>query len=97
MSPHLTDSWIDGYGAFAGQPTAKPAASVIEALPLGGRIKVDPWNDHLTILKTDSVGPVADDEKKPFQITPFVIYLTRQRSAETPGATAAKFDVDTRP
>jgi len=101
LSPHLTDSWINGYAVFAGQPaSANPAGDVIEALPLGGRIKVNPWNDHLTILKAESVGSVAEDEKKPFQITPFVIYLTRQKeiaSAETPGATAAKLDVDTRP
>lgn len=100
LSPHLTDSWINSYAVFAGQPVANPAANAIEALPLGGRIKVDPWNDHLTILKAESVGSVAEDEKKSFQITPFVIYLTRQReiaSAQTPGDTATKLDPDTRP
>jgi Peptidase family M48 len=99
LSPHLTDSWINSYAVYAGQPVTNPAANVIEALPLGGRIKVDPWNDHLTILKAESVGSVAEDEKKSFQITPFVIYLTRQReiaSAQTPGDTATKLDLDTR-
>jgi hypothetical protein len=38
---------------------------------------------------------VAEDEKKPFQITPFVIHLTRQKSADAPGATAAKLDLGT--
>ena len=98
LSPHLTNTWISGSGLFVGQPDdSKAATNLIEALPLGGRIKVNPWNDQLTILKAESVGSVAEDEKKPFQITPFVIYLTRQRSAETPGATAAKLEVDTRP
>jgi hypothetical protein len=53
------------------------AASHIVALPLGGRIKVDPWSDHLDLLKAKPVGSVAEREKMPFEITPFVLYLTR--------------------
>lgn len=101
VSPHLGDSWIISSAAFSGQPSdAKPTANVIAALPLGGRIKVDPWNDKLTILKAEPVGAVAEDEKKPFQITPFVFYLTRQEgspSTEAPGAAAAKLDIAAKP
>lgn len=53
------------------------SASHVVALPLGGRIKIDPWDDHLVLLKTKSIGTVPDREKMPFEITPFVIYLTR--------------------
>jgi len=51
--------------------------NVIAALPLGGRIKIDPWNDQLRMLKSKSVGVVAEAENTPFQITPFMFYLTR--------------------
>lgn len=51
--------------------------NVIAALPLGGRIKIDPWNDQLRMLKSRPVGTVAEAENTPFQITPFMFYLTR--------------------
>ncbi len=50
---------------------------VLAALPLGGRIKMDPWSDELTMLKAKPVSIVAEREKMPFEVTPFVIYLTR--------------------
>jgi hypothetical protein len=52
----------------------RPTVNVTAALPIGGRIKVDPWNDQLMLLKAKSIGVVAEDEKKPLQITPFVFY-----------------------
>jgi hypothetical protein len=53
---------------------------VLAALPLGGRIKMDPWTDELTMLKAKPVSIVAEREKMPFEVTPFVIYLTRDQS-----------------
>lgn len=111
ISPHLGDrvstSWSIASAVFATQaPQEKPADSekptgaVIAALPLGGRIKVDPWNDQLRMLKSKPVGTVAEAENTPFQITPFMLYLTRQGDnppAEPPSAEAAKLDTDTKP
>jgi hypothetical protein len=56
----------------------KPAGTEIVALPLGGRIKIDPWKDNLTMLKSAAVTGVAARDKMPFEITPFMFYLTRQ-------------------
>ena len=53
---------------------------VLAALPLGGRIKMDPWNDELTMLKAKPVSIVAERERMPFEVTPFVIYLSREQS-----------------
>jgi Peptidase family M48 len=66
--------------------------NVLAALPLGGRIKMDPWNDELTMLKAKPVSIVAEREKKPFEVTPFVIYLTREpsRSTQAPPAVATE-------
>ena len=66
-----------GSDKAAAPPEEKPAANAISALPLGGRIKVDPWNDQLRMLKSKPVGTVAEAENAPFQITPFMFYLTR--------------------
>lgn len=57
---------------------------VLAALPLGGRIKMDPWNNELTMLKAKPVSIVAEREKMPFEVTPFVIYLSREQSRSTP-------------
>ena len=49
----------------------------IAALPLGGRVKIDPWNDKLELIKSKPVGTVAEREKMPFEVTPFMPYLIR--------------------
>ena len=51
----------------------------IEAYPVGGHIRVNPWNDQLQMLK-EPVGTVVPHEKKPFQITPLAPYLRWQES-----------------
>ena len=58
----------------------KPEANQIVALPLGGRVKLDPWDDTLALLKSQQVGNITESEKMPFEITPFVLYLTRVSS-----------------
>ena len=49
----------------------------IAALPLGSRIKVDPWSDQITLVKTRPLELLSPREKMPFEITPFMLYLTR--------------------
>src|SRR5215470_16849104 len=49
----------------------------IAALPIGGRVKMDPWNDKLDLIKSKPVGTVAEREKMPFEVTPFMPYLMR--------------------
>jgi len=55
----------------------KQNPQMIAALPLGGRVKMDPWNDKLELIKSKPVGTVAEREKMPFEVTPFMPYLTR--------------------
>ncbi|MDQ2843863.1 MAG: M48 family metalloprotease [Acidobacteriota bacterium] len=50
----------------------------IAALPLGSRIIVDPWSDHLRLFKAPTSTLASPKEKMPFQITPFSVYLTRE-------------------
>jgi hypothetical protein len=49
----------------------------IAALPLGGRIKVDPWSDQVELSKAKPVALTSAREKMEFEITPFFPYLTR--------------------
>src|SRR5437867_2408969 len=58
----------------------KQNAQKIAALPIGGRIKMDPWNDKLEMIKSKPVGTVAEREKMPFEVRPFMPYLTRYGS-----------------
>jgi hypothetical protein len=81
--------------APAGPTTSTPDQNQIVALPLGGRIKLDPWDDRLSMLKAKPVGAVAEREKMPFEVTPFVLYLTRDSSNSTnPGAVSAESKID---
>ena len=53
----------------------------IAALPLGGRIKLDPWSDQVELEKAKPVALASAREKMPFEITPFFPYLTRLSTA----------------
>jgi hypothetical protein len=101
ISPHLGNRFQAVSAVFSAQTSEeKPAANIIAALPLGGRIKIEPWNDHLQMLKSKPVGTVAESEKMQFEVTPFVLYLTRQGDhslTEAPDAISARSDSDTKP
>jgi len=110
ISPHLGDrvqtNWSIVAAVFSTQSTdevqsarAKTTGPAVAALPLGGRIKVDPWHDQLRMLKSKPVGTAAEAENLPFQITPFVFYLTRQGETTRPQVEAVatvpeKFNLD---
>jgi hypothetical protein len=57
----------------------------IAALPLGGRVKLDPWTNRVELLKTKPVPLRSAREKMPFEVTPFFPFLTRlQGNAAAP-------------
>jgi hypothetical protein len=49
----------------------------ISALPLGSRIRVDPWSDRIEMLKVKPVHLLSAPEKMPFEVSPFFPYLKR--------------------
>ncbi len=62
----------------------------LAALPIGGRVKMDPWSDKLEMIKSKPIGTVAEREKMPFEVTPFLPYLVRYGSdASKPIAASA--------
>jgi hypothetical protein len=56
----------------------------LAALPLGARVKLDPYTDHVTLMKTIAATPNSPREKMPFEVTPLLPYL---RSCAEPPAT----------
>ncbi|HET9408305.1 MAG TPA: M48 family metalloprotease [Candidatus Sulfotelmatobacter sp.] len=49
----------------------------IAALPLGGRIKVNPWDDKAEMVKASPVAITSARDKMPFEVTPFFPRLAR--------------------
>jgi hypothetical protein len=93
VSPHLGNRVPEpGELKSVALPDSKSNPQKIAALPIGGRIKLDPWNDKLEILKNKPVGIVAEREKLPFEVTPFMPYLTRYGSDTTKPAQAVAAD-----
>src|SRR2546422_9807363 len=85
ISPHLGDRVPVIGDLRSSMPVdQKQNPQMIAALPIGGRVKLDPWNDKLELIKSKPVGAVAEREKMPFEVTPFMPYLMRY------GAEAAK-------
>jgi len=49
----------------------------VAALPLGGRLKLDPWGDRVEMIKAAPVTITSARDKMPFEVTPFFPRLTR--------------------
>jgi len=49
----------------------------IAALPLGGRVKLNGWDDHAELTKTTPVAVTSARGKMPLEVTPFFPRLTR--------------------
>jgi hypothetical protein len=55
----------------------------VAALPLGGRVKINPWNDTAEMVKAAPVAITSARDKMPFEVTPFYPRLTRYDSSNT--------------
>jgi hypothetical protein len=79
-------------------PDQKPNQQMIVALPIGGRVKLDPWSDKLELIKSKPAGTVAEREKMPFEVTPFMPYLMRfTTEAAKPIAASTTAQPDAKP
>ncbi len=89
IRPHLGNSFAGGKSLrmsslLAGAPELDAKRlDQIAALPLGGRIKVDPWTDQAELSKAKPVALTSAREKMEFEITPFFPYLTRLSTGGT--------------
>lgn len=60
----------------SGPQLEKQRLDQIAALPIGSRLKLDPWNDHLAMMNLAPVALASTQEKMPFEVTPFFPYLS---------------------
>jgi hypothetical protein len=83
IRPHLGNGLAEGKSMrmsalLASAPQLNPqSVDQIAALPLGGRIKLDPWTDQVELAKAKPVALNSARENMPFEITPFFPYLSR--------------------
>jgi len=62
---------------FASAPALeKQRLDQIAALPLGSRIKLDPWSNQLTMMNANPVALMSPRDKMPFEVTPFFPFLS---------------------
>jgi len=61
----------------------------VAALPLGGRVKVNPWNDTAELVKSAPVTITSARDKMPFEVTPFYPRLARWSTPAVTPTTAA--------
>jgi hypothetical protein len=57
----------------------------IAALPLGGRVKLNPWDDKVELVKSQPVAITSARDKMPFEVTPFFPRLTRTGTTDNSG------------
>jgi hypothetical protein len=79
FSNDFGSSHLVGMQAFAKAPKRlrMDQPDQIAALPLGSRIKVDPWSDRIEMLKNKLPALESAAEKRPFEVSPFFPYLKR--------------------
>jgi hypothetical protein len=83
IRPHLGNSFAGGNAVrISSLISSTPALDdkrldQIAALPLGGRIKLDPWTDRVELSKAKAVTLTSAREKMEFEIGPVFPYLTR--------------------
>jgi Peptidase family M48 len=89
IRPHLGNGLANGQSIrmsalLNAAPKLEPRKlTQLAALPLGSRIRMDPWSGSIELIKTKPVALTTPEEKMPFGLTPFFPYLTRLSS---PGA-----------
>ena len=85
MTPHLGTGLTDHNGAvnhlvalMNSAPALEPAKlDQVAALPLGGRVKLNAWDDRVELIKMAPVTMTTAREKMPLEVTPFFPRLTR--------------------
>jgi hypothetical protein len=77
INPHLGNRVSLSSALLNAAPTLDPTKiDQISALPVGARIKLDPWNDHVELVKAKPIPLLSAREKMPFEVTPFMPFLT---------------------
>jgi hypothetical protein len=96
INPSLGNGVYLGQQLMTSAPQLQPGKiDQIAALPIGARLKVDPWDDVVSLLEAKPVPLYSAREKMPLEVTPFMPYLTwyEKPSASTTAGDPTKADV----
>lgn len=94
LTPHLGTGFTDRKGTMDrmvalmnSAPTLVPdKLDQIAALPLGGRVKLNAWDNHVELIRTTPVAITSGRGKMPLEVTPFFPRLTRYGAVVSPTA-----------
>lgn len=96
ISPHIGNRvFISDQLLSTGPALAPDKLDQIAALPIGARLKLDPWTDRVDLLKAKAVPLLSAREKMPFEVTPFEPFLTRYEKPNSASADQTKPDMAT--
>jgi hypothetical protein len=87
LTPHLGNA-LAAQGLVIRMPDVMNAAPALDmnkldqiaALPMGSRVKLNPWNNRVELIKTQPVPITSAREKMPFEVTPFFPRLQRMNA-----------------
>ncbi len=82
IQPHLGNRMANGNTTrmaalfSSAPPLEKQRIDQVSALPIGSRIKLDPWSNQITMMNVNPVALLSPREKMPFEVTPFLPFLS---------------------
>lgn len=89
LEPHLGNRFANGSNSVRMNALVNQAPEIdankidqIAALPLGGRLRVDPWTGTASLVNSKPVALLGAREKMPFEITPLFPHLVRLAPTE---------------
>src|SRR5215469_15308239 len=97
LTAHLGDGFTDKKGRVTRMVALMNSAPTLDhdrldqisALPLGGRIKVNAWDDRAELIKTKPAVINSARDKMPLEVTPFFPHLARYGPIAIPATTTA--------
>ncbi|MGH9712657.1 MAG: hypothetical protein ACRD5M_05085 [Candidatus Acidiferrales bacterium] len=86
VAPHLGDRIHVASELTNAAPTLQPGKlDQVVALPMGTRIKLDPWTDKIELVKAKPTSLASARENMPLELTPLQPYLTRYAKQKSTG------------
>jgi hypothetical protein len=84
LGPHLSNSSFLASQIVDLSPPLDPhRVDQIAALPLGSRVRLDPWNNQVEMIRTKPPVITSPREKRPLGLTPFFPSLTRAATTDS--------------
>jgi len=95
INPHLGNGVFMASSLSSSGPQLQPdKVDQIAALPVGARVKLDPWTNRVELVKAKAPALLSAREKMPFEVTPFMPYLMRyEKPAANVTTDATKADM----